>query len=186
MPSADPELSVVVPVHNESGNVLPLIDESGAAPAPAPTAEFQVAPEAVFVDDCSTDDTLAVLIGAGRAPLAGCRRTPQQLRPERRCTHRRARGAGWRAGPLDTWLRRLSSRIANGVRARLLADATPDAGCGLELFAREDFLVLPYFDQMHRFLPALVRRPGGTVESVAVAHRPRTRGKSHYGIHNRL
>jgi dolichol-phosphate mannosyltransferase len=94
--------------------------------------------------------------------------------------------AGWRATRNDTWLRRLSSRIANGVRSRLLGDGTPDTGCGLKLFARETFLLLPYFDHMHRFLPALVRRHGGRVISVPVGHRPRTRGQSHYGVWNRL
>jgi len=68
----------------------------------------------------------------------------------------------------------------------LLGDATPDSGCGLKLIARADFLALPYFDHMHRFLPALVRRAGGTVESVKVAHRARGHGQSHYGVGNRL
>lgn len=94
--------------------------------------------------------------------------------------------AGWRAARRDTWLRRLSSRIANGVRSRMLGDGTPDTGCGLKLFERETFLALPYFDHMHRFLPALVRRIGGRVVSVPVNHRPRTRGQSHYGVWNRL
>jgi len=94
--------------------------------------------------------------------------------------------AGWRAARSDTWLRRLSSRIANGVRSRLLGDGTPDTGCGLKLFSRDTFLLLPYFDHMHRFLPALVRRHGGRVISVAVLHRPRLRGQSHYGVWNRL
>ncbi len=94
--------------------------------------------------------------------------------------------AGWRATRNDTWLRRLSSRIANGVRGRLLGDGTPDTGCGLKLFARDDFLALPYFDHMHRFLPALIVRHGGRVVSVPVRHRPRTRGQSHYGVWNRL
>ncbi len=94
--------------------------------------------------------------------------------------------AGWRAKRLDTWLRRLSSRVANRVRSSLLGDATPDSGCGLKLFAREDFLALPYFDHMHRFLPALFRRSGGLVESVPVRHRDRAHGQSHYGIGNRL
>lgn len=94
--------------------------------------------------------------------------------------------AGWRAHRRDSWLRRLSSRIANGVRAGLLRDATPDTGCGLKLFSRDTFLRLPYFDHMHRFLPALVQRHGGRVESVVVNHRPRRRGTSKYGVHNRL
>ncbi len=94
--------------------------------------------------------------------------------------------AGWRRRRQDSWLKRLSSRIANGVRARLLKDATPDTGCGLKLFPREVFLQLPYFDHMHRFLPALVQRNGGRTVSVEVNHRPRTRGTSKYGVHNRL
>jgi dolichol-phosphate mannosyltransferase len=94
--------------------------------------------------------------------------------------------AGWRASRRDTWIRRLSSRIANGVRRRVLGDGTPDTGCGLKLFRREDFLALPYFDHLHRFLPALVIRHGGRVVSVPVNHRPRLRGQSHYGIGNRL
>ena len=94
--------------------------------------------------------------------------------------------AGWRASRRDTWIRRLSSRIANGVRRRVLGDGTPDTGCGLKLFRRDDFLALPYFDHLHRFLPALVIRHGGRVVSVPVNHRPRMRGQSHYGIGNRL
>lgn len=94
--------------------------------------------------------------------------------------------AGWRAQRNDTFLRRLSSKVANGVRARLLKDNTPDTGCGLKLFARESFLRLPNFDHMHRFLPALVMRGGGAVVSVPVHHRARERGTSKYGVHNRL
>jgi dolichol-phosphate mannosyltransferase len=94
--------------------------------------------------------------------------------------------AGHRRKRRDTWLKRLSSRIANGVRARLLRDATPDTGCGLKLFARDAYLALPFFDHMHRFLPALVQRNGGATVSVEVHHRPRTRGASKYGLHNRL
>jgi glycosyltransferase involved in cell wall biosynthesis len=86
----------------------------------------------------------------------------------------------------DTWLKRASSRIANSVRARVLGDETADTGCGLKLFPRETFLALPFFDHMHRFLPALVRRGGGEVVSVPVRHRERRHGRSHYGVHNRL
>jgi glycosyltransferase involved in cell wall biosynthesis len=94
--------------------------------------------------------------------------------------------AGWRNKRQDTWIRKLSSRIANGVRSSLLKDNTPDTGCGLKVFSRETFLVLPNFDHMHRFLPALVMRNGGAVTSVPVNHRSRERGTSKYGIHNRL
>ena len=94
--------------------------------------------------------------------------------------------AGYRRLRRDTWLKRLSSRVANGVRGRLLGDRTPDTGCGLKLFERDAFLRLPHFDHMHRFLPALFLRAGGRVVSVEVGHRPRTRGRSHYGMWDRL
>ena len=215
-----PLLSVVVPVHNESANVLPLLAEIEAALAPQ--GDF----EAVFVDDRSSDDTLAVLqaharrhpwltvvahrhnCGQSAALLSGVRAArgeivatldgdgqndPADIPALAARWHALAAAAGgpvlvagWRNKRQDTWLRKLSSRIANRVRAGLLGDATPDTGCGLKVFARADFLALPWFDHMHRFLPALVRRAGGTVESVPVAHRPRLQGRSHYGVHNRL
>lgn len=94
--------------------------------------------------------------------------------------------AGWRTTRRDGFSKRLSSKVANAVRARMLGDATPDTGCGLKLFERETFLLLPYFDHMHRFLPALVKRAGCGCESVPVNHRPRTRGVSKYGLWDRL
>ncbi|VAW76863.1 Dolichol-phosphate mannosyltransferase [hydrothermal vent metagenome] len=93
---------------------------------------------------------------------------------------------GWRQQRRDSGIKRLSSRIANSVRAALLGDATPDTGCGLKLLRREACLQLPRFDHMHRFLPALVLRAGGGVRSVPVNHRPRERGVSKYGVFNRL
>jgi len=94
--------------------------------------------------------------------------------------------AGYRKKRQDTWLKRVSSRVANGVRSRLLGDATPDTGCGLKLILRSALLELPVFDHMHRFLPALVQRNGGATLSVEVNHRPRTRGTSNYGMFDRL
>jgi dolichol-phosphate mannosyltransferase len=94
--------------------------------------------------------------------------------------------SGYRRVRRDTWLRRISSRVANAVRAALLADATPDTGCGLKLFPRALFLELPRFDHMHRFLPALVQREGGKVLSIEVGHRERRHGRSKYGVLNRL
>ncbi|NQV84978.1 MAG: glycosyltransferase family 2 protein [Rhodospirillales bacterium] len=94
--------------------------------------------------------------------------------------------AGHRADRRDPWLKRISSRIANAVRAGLLGDATPDTGCGLKVFARGTYLDLPAFDHMHRFLPALMIRGGGRVVSVVVHHRPRERGVSNYGLFDRL
>ena len=109
---------------------------------------------------------------------------------------RSAGGAGAGPGPLlvaghrtkrrDTWVKRVSSRVANAVRGRMLGDRTPDTGCGLKVFEREAFLALPHFDHMHRFLPALFLRAGGRVVSVEVGHRPRRRGRSHYGMLDRL
>ncbi|HET6655999.1 MAG TPA: glycosyltransferase family 2 protein [Gammaproteobacteria bacterium] len=93
---------------------------------------------------------------------------------------------GHRANRRDNALRKLSSRVANTVRSRLLGDDTPDTGCGLKVFRRDLYLSLPYFDHMHRFLPALVLREGGAVVSVPVHHRPRERGRSKYGVGNRL
>jgi dolichol-phosphate mannosyltransferase len=93
---------------------------------------------------------------------------------------------GHRKKRQDSWLKKISSRIANGIRGWLLQDDTPDTGCGLKVFQREAFLALPFFDHMHRFLAALFMRSGGEVQSVVVNHRPRTRGKSKYGLHNRL
>lgn len=93
---------------------------------------------------------------------------------------------GHRRRRQDSVLKRLCSCVANSVRARLLRDHTPDTGCGLKVFARATFLALPHFDHMHRFLPALVLRAGGRVQSVDVTHRPRLRGRSNYGVHDRL
>ncbi len=94
--------------------------------------------------------------------------------------------AGYRRNRKDTGWRKFSSRFANRIRAGLLGDATPDTGCGLKLFDRYLFLELPYFDHMHRFLPALAQRAGAKVVSVEVNHRPRTLGVSKYGTWHRL
>lgn len=217
-----PELSVVVPVHDEAENVADLVAEIHAALDGV--LEF----EAVFVDDASRDETPGRLLelarrfprlrvlrhrrnaGQSTAIATGVRAARGRLIatldgdgqndpvdiPALIARWRTEGGdsaeqgplllAGWRSTRNDTWLRRLSSRIANGVRGRLLGDGTPDTGCGLKLFERETFLALPYFDHMHRFLPALVVRHGGRVISVPVRHRPRLRGRSHYGVWNRL
>ena len=94
--------------------------------------------------------------------------------------------AGIRRRRQDTWLKRLSSRIANGVRSGALKDHTPDTGCGLKLCRRDAFMRLPRFDHNHRFLPALIQRDGGEVAFVEVSDRPRLSGRSKYGLRNRL
>jgi len=94
--------------------------------------------------------------------------------------------AGWRTTRRDDAGKRISSKIANAVRSRLLRDATPDTGCGLKLFEREAFLELPWFDHMHRYIPALMQRAGWKTVSVPVNHRPRSAGASKYTNLGRL
>jgi glycosyltransferase involved in cell wall biosynthesis len=94
--------------------------------------------------------------------------------------------AGQRVGRKDTGFKKLQSRIANGVRNAILRDGTRDTGCGLKAFPREVFLSMPYFDGLHRFLPALVRREGFDIAYVDVIDRPRHSGVSNYGFFDRL
>ena len=94
--------------------------------------------------------------------------------------------AGQRVGRKDTGFKKIQSRIANGVRKAILRDGTRDTGCGLKAFRREVFLAMPYFDGLHRFLPALVRREGFDIAYVDVIDRPRHSGVSNYGFFDRL
>ncbi|EPF69154.1 glycosyltransferase family 2 protein [Pseudomonas syringae] len=89
--------------------------------------------------------------------------------------------AGHRVNRRDTASKRWASRFANGLRSRLLKDATPDTGCGLKLIERAAFLRLPYFDHMHRFIPALIQRHNGRMVTHPVNHRHRQAGVSKYG-----
>ncbi len=217
--TAEIEISVVVPVHDEAPNLRALIEEIETALAPL--AEFEI----LYVDDGSTDGTHEALgqlagefprlrflrhrarsgqsaaissgVAAARAPLIATLDGDGQNDPadipgllEIYRQHKTEGGAlmiaGRRLGRRDPWLKRFSSRIANGVRGGLLGDGTPDTGCGLKLFARGAFLALPRFDHMHRFLPALMQARGGRVLSVPVAHRPRGGGRSKYGLFDRL
>lgn len=94
--------------------------------------------------------------------------------------------AGFRNKRRDSFWRLFCSRVANGIRSRILRDETPDTGCGIKVFQRDAFLQMPHFNHMHRFLPSLIIRSGGTVVSVPVNHRPRIHGRSHYGTVRRL
>jgi len=93
--------------------------------------------------------------------------------------------AGWRTQRKDTGSKRWASKIANAIRSRMLRDATPDTGCGIKLFEREAFLDLPWFNHMHRYLPALMQRAGWKTVSVPVNHRARSTGVSKYNNLNR-
>jgi len=211
-----PEVSVVVPVHDEEGAAAGLAREIAAA--------FRGARhEIIFVDDASRDGT--------RAALAALKRELPQLRVlahEKNAGQSRALRTGILAarGPVivtldgdgqndpadapalvrrlaggppplamvggrrvkrqDSSAKRLASRVGNGIRKRILADGADDTGCGLKAMWREAFLRLPYFDHMHRYLPALMLREGYEIAFEEVGHRPRTTGASKYTNWQRL
>ena len=93
---------------------------------------------------------------------------------------------GQRVGRKDTGFKRMQSRIANKVRGAILKDGTRDTGCGLKCFRRDAYLALPYFDALHRFMPALMVREGLTVLHHDVRDRQRLTGVSNYGFFDRL
>ncbi len=214
-----PDLSIVIPVHNESANIADLLAE--IVDVMGQDANYEV----IVVDDASDDGTPELLreIGQAMPALRSVRHASRRGQSAGVLSGVRAARAAWvatldgdgqndpadiplllaardqegapanlhmvaghRANRHDNWLRRASSRIANGVRGWALRDAIPDSGCGLKLFSRAAFVALPHFDHYHRFLPALIKRNGGAVLSVAVNHRPRGGGQSHYGVFNRL
>jgi dolichol-phosphate mannosyltransferase len=94
--------------------------------------------------------------------------------------------AGQRVGRKDTGFKKFQSRAANAIRNSILHDGTRDTGCGLKAFRRDVFLMMPYFDGLHRFLPALIRREGFDIVYVDVIDRPRHSGVSNYGFFDRL
>jgi len=130
-------------------------------------------------------ETIATLDGDGQNDPADIPRLLEALW-ELREKNPLAMVTGHRKRRKDAGWRKLTSLVANAVRGSLLVDNTPDTGCGLKVFPRELFLLLPYFDHMHRFMPALVQRAGGETISVEVNHRPRLHGESKYGTWHRL
>ena len=209
-------LSVVVPVYNEQDNVAPLVGEIVAALRGS--VDFEI----VYVDDDSTDATLARLQalkadvpelrivrhlanggqstatrngvkaarGAWIATLDGDGQNdpadiPKLLAERGKSPEDIKLFAGWRVERKDSGSKRWASKWANAIRSRMLRDATPDTGCGIKLFEREAFLDLPYFDHMHRYLPALMQRAGWKTVSVPVNHRHRGSGVSKYNNLNR-
>lgn len=123
---------------------------------------------------------IAMLDGDGQNDPADIPNMLARWRAEPEASREKLLIAGWRANRKDTSSRRWASKAANAIRAWALRDNTPDTGCGSKLFSRALFLDLPRFDHMHRYLPALTIRAGGTVESVVVNHRPRGAGASNY------
>lgn len=213
-------VSIVIPAQNERDNVEPLIKEIRQA------MDNRHNYELIYVDDGSTDDTLAILkqvkenfpqlrilshekgVGQSLAVLNGVRhgvgewlvildadgqndpadipRILEELQ-RRHINEPDLIGLiGHRVTRRDDWVKRLSSKLANGFRDLFLRDGIPDTGCGLKALRREWYLQLPCFDHMHRYIPALVQAQGGKMQPFPVNHRPRQAGISKYGVWNRL
>jgi len=205
-------VSVVVPVRNEAPNIAPLIAEIRAALSGAPheiiyvddgsddgtlEALRAIAPPVVIRRHrVGCGQSAAIVTGVrasqGRwiATLDGDGQNDPADLPALLARAQAEAGlvlvAGHRVHRRDSRVKKISSRLANRIRASLLGDNTPDTGCGLKVFPRQAFLELPAFDHMHRYLPALFIRAGGRVVSVPVGHRPRLRGASKYGTWDRL
>jgi len=211
-----PAVAVVVPVRNEAGNVAPLVEEIATALGNTAFELIYVndgstdATEAELValmatrpwlrqvkhaTSCGQSAAVRTGVSRARAPvvvtLDGDGQNnpafiPALLKALEAGSPRVGLVAGQRVGRKDTGFKKLQSRIANGVRSTVLRDGTRDTGCGLKAFRRDLFLSLPYFDGLHRFLPALIRREGFEIGYVEVVDRPRRAGVSNYGMWDRL
>ncbi|MFI4933950.1 MAG: glycosyltransferase [Caulobacterales bacterium] len=212
----DPEISVVVPVFDEAGAAPALAreiaaafagrsfelifvdDASGDGTGAALTALTSEIPQLrVLAHARNAGQSRAIRTGviAAGAPIIVTLDGDGQNDPADapRLVDHLAAGppglalvGGVRAKRQDSWAKRAASRIANGVRQGLLNDAAADTGCGLKAFRRQAFLSLPYFDHMHRFLPALMLREGYQTAFEPVGHRPRQSGHSKYTNLGRL
>ena len=213
-----PSLAVIVPVYNESENVMSLAEEIAAALA-------GTAFEMIFINDASSDDTEDVLksikprfsslrilshrenagqsravrtgVLAAKAPIIATldgdgQNDPADIPALYKQLIREdapadlAMVGGRRAKRQDSVAKKIGSRFGNGIRKRLLKDQADDTGCGLKLFYREAFLSLPYFDHIHRYIPALMLREGYEIEFADVNHRHRQHGVSKYTNFGRL
>jgi dolichol-phosphate mannosyltransferase len=211
-----PAVSVVVPVRNEAGNVAPLVDEIAAALAGRAfeivyvddgssdgtqaelLALMRTRPYLRQIRhqiSCGQSAAVRSGVAASRAPLVATldgdgqndpKFLPSLIDAVGQGGARVGLAAGQRVGRKASGFKKLQSRIANGVRGAILRDGTRDTGCGLKAFRREVLLALPYFDGLHRFLPALVRRDGFDVVYVDVVDRERRHGVSNYGFWDRL
>jgi dolichol-phosphate mannosyltransferase len=212
----EPAVSVVVPVRNEAGNIAPLVGEIASALAgtrfevvyvndgstDATEAELkQLMMQYPFLRrvrhmaSCGQSAAVRSGVAAARASVIVTldgdgqndpRFVPALLRALETGAPRVGLIAGQRVGRKASGFKKLQSRIANAVRGAVLRDGTRDTGCGLKAFYRDTFLRLPYFDGLHRFLPALVRREGFDIGYVDVVDRPRAHGVSNYGLWDRL
>jgi dolichol-phosphate mannosyltransferase len=211
-----PAVSIVVPVRNEVDNVAPLVDEIAAAldgrwvyeivyvddgstdatadSLAAIMARRRNVRQIRHEKSCGQSAAVRTGVRAARgqivATLDGDGQNNPAFLPDLigaiESGGRIGLAAGQRVGRKDTGFKKFQSRIANKVRSAVLSDGTRDTGCGLKAFRREVFLSLPYFDGLHRFLPALVRREGYDIAYVDVIDRPRRSGVSNYGFFDRL
>ncbi|MFC6791117.1 glycosyltransferase family 2 protein [Methylobacterium komagatae] len=209
-------LSVVVPVKNEAGNIAPLVTEIERACADLSFEVIYVddgssdATPAILDEVRATRPWLRVLRHGASAGQSAAVRSgvlaargaiiatldgdgqndpafiPSLLAALDEAGEGAGLAQGQRRGRKDGRFKMLQSRIANGVRGRILKDSTRDTGCGLKVFRRHVYLRLPYFDALHRFMPALVFREGYTVVHRDVIDRPRLTGTSNYGMFDRL
>lgn len=214
--NSGPAVSVVVPVRNEAGNVAPLVAEIAAALAGRVFEILYVNDgsrdgteqelrglmtlrpwlrQLRHAQSCGQSAAVRSGVIAARAAvvvtLDGDGQNdpafiPALLAALEQGAPQIGLVAGQRVGRKATGFKRWQSRTANAVRDAVLKDGTRDTGCGLKAFRRDLFLALPYFDGLHRFLPALVRREGYDVGYVDVVDRPRRHGTSNYGLWDRL
>ena len=212
----DPAVTVVVPAKNEAGNIAPLVAEIATALQGRAFEIIYVndgssdGTETELRDlmaqrpwlrqirhalSCGQSAAVRTGVAMARAPIVVTLDGDGQNDPAflpalisalEAGAPRLGLVAGQRVGRKATGFKKLQSRIANGVRGAILKDGTRDLGCGLKAFRRDLFLSLPYFDGLHRFLPALMRRGGFDVGYVDVVDRPRRHGVSNYGLWDRL
>jgi dolichol-phosphate mannosyltransferase len=211
-----PVLSVVVPVKNESGNIAPLVAEIDAALAgrdfeivyvndgstdtteqelralmPKYPRLRQIRHERSYGQSAAIRTGIAMARAQLIVTTDGDGQNDPAFIPALVAAFaagnpRVGLVAGQRVGRKATPFKIMQSRIANTIRSAVLKDGTRDTGCGLKVFRRDVFLALPYFDGLHRFLPALIRREGLAITYVEVVDRPRRYGKSHYGFWDRV
>ncbi|WP_426418033.1 glycosyltransferase family 2 protein [Bradyrhizobium genosp. A] len=216
MSSSQPSVSIVVPVRNEADNIAPLIEEITAAldgrwayeiiyvndGSTDATGERLAAIMAQRDNlrqlrharsggqSAAVRSGVRAARGAIVATLDGDGQNNPAFLPDLIAAVQKGANiglaAGQRVGRKDTGFKKFQSRVANKVRNAILQDGTRDTGCGLKAFRREVFLTMPYFDGLHRFLPALVRREGFDIAYVDVIDRPRHSGVSNYGFFDRL